>query len=65
MKLQVIVLDGVEKEIDEQARRRGISRSAYCAQAIMQVLEHDRLQQAAFDRLRSGEAASAARGGAT
>ena len=39
MKLQVIVNDDVVKRIDEEAKRRGLSRSAYCAQAILLQLE--------------------------
>lgn len=47
MKLQVIVDDGVVDRIDSQAKRKGLSRSAYCAQAILSDLFHDEAQEKA------------------
>ena len=51
MKLQVIVDDEMVEKIDSQAQRKGLSRSAYCAQAIYLSLERDLAQQRAFERL--------------
>lgn len=51
MKVQVIIDDNVVDRIDKQAHRKGLSRSAYCAQAIIQDMLHDEAQQKAMERL--------------
>lgn len=46
MKVQVIINDDIVSRIDVQAKRKGLSRSSYCAQAIISDLLHDE----AFER---------------
>lgn len=41
MKVQVIIDDDVVIRIDRQAARKGLSRSSYCAQAIISDLLYD------------------------
>ena len=51
MKVQVLVDEDVVARIDRQAKRKGLSRSAYCAQAIISDLLHDEAQEQAYIRL--------------
>lgn len=50
MKVQVMIEDDIVSRIDKQARRKGLSRSAYCAQAIIEDMLHDEAHEQALER---------------
>lgn len=52
MKVQVIMDDEIVERLDKQAKRKGLSRSAYCAQAILSDMLHDEAQEKALEELR-------------
>lgn len=51
MKVQVMIDDDVVVRIDKQAKRSGLSRSAYCAKAILADMLHDEAQERALESL--------------
>lgn len=51
MKVQVLIDEDVVMRIDHQAKRKGLSRSAYCAQSILADLLHDEAQERALESL--------------
>lgn len=51
MKVQVMIDEDVVLRIDHQAKRKGLSRSAYCAQSILADLLHDEAQERALESL--------------
>ena len=52
MKVQVIMDDELVERLDKQAKRKGLSRSAYCAQVILSDMLYDEAQEQALEELR-------------